>query len=211
MSKGDNVFRYYSNNEISLKEKIAKLDEEIQEALEGQTDVYTADIQVLEKQIEGYLSKVLSTNNVEDIVEYKSNISDVLIKKAKIAGELSPSGSHMRKLIEQRRRYEEELNNGQEYIKADRSGTISYKIDGLEDVLTPDNFENINEEMLSSYSLKTGQMISTSKEKGKIVNNYESYIVVFLKSDEAKNAAARKNNSNLKTIRYSRSNRRTCI
>lgn len=179
--------------------------------MEGQTDVYTADIQVLEKQIEGYLSKVLSTNNVEDIVEYKSNISDVLIKKAKIAGELSPSGSHMRKLIEQRRRYEEELNNGQEYIKADRSGTISYKIDGLEDVLTPDNFENINEEMLSSYSLKTGQMISTSKEKGKIVNNYESYIVVFLKSDEAKNAAARKNNSNLKTIRYSRSNRRTCI
>ncbi len=117
----------------------------------------------------------------------------------------------MRKLIEQRRKYEEELNNGQEYIKADRSGTISYKIDGLEEVLTPENFDNINEEMLSSYNLKTGQMISTSKEKGKIVNNYESYIVVFLKSDEAKNAAARKNNSDTKTIRYSRSNRRTCI
>jgi len=40
-----------------------------------------------------------------------SDISEVLIKKAKIAGELSPSGSHISSLIEQRRKYEEELNN----------------------------------------------------------------------------------------------------
>lgn len=137
---------------------------------------------------------------MDDILEYKSNIADTLIKKAKIAGELSPSGSHMRNLIEQRRRYEEELNNGQEYIKADRSGTMSYKIDGLEDILTPEKFDDINEEMLSSYNLKTGQMISTSKEEGKIVNNYECYIVVYLKSDEAKDAVVRKDNSNTKII-----------
>ncbi len=29
VSKGENVFRYYSDNEDSLKEEIAKLDEEI--------------------------------------------------------------------------------------------------------------------------------------------------------------------------------------
>ena len=58
VSKGDNVFRYYSNNETNLKNNISKLDSEIQEALEGQTAVYSADIQLLDKQIEGYLDKI---------------------------------------------------------------------------------------------------------------------------------------------------------
>ncbi len=128
------------------------------------------------------------TNNIRQITEYKEMISDLLIRKAKIAGELSPSGSYIRSLIEKRRGYEEELNNGQEYIKATTSGVVSYKIDGLEEILTPNNFENINKKMLDEYNLKTGQMVANSKEEGKIVNNYEGYIVVFLNSEESKNA-----------------------
>lgn len=188
VAKNDNVFRYYSNNESSLATKIQELDNQIQEALEGQTDVYSADIQLLDKQIEEYISKVEFTNNVKQIAEYKEMISDFLIRKAKIAGELSPSGSYIRSLIEKRREYEKELNNGQEYIKATTSGVVSYKIDGLEDILKPDNFENINKKLLDDYNLKTGQMIANSKESGKVVNNYESYIVVFLDSEEAENA-----------------------
>lgn len=206
VSKGDNVFRYYSNNESSLIEKIEALDIEIQEALEGQTSVYSADIQVLDKQIEEYIQKILETNDVDEIAEYKSNISERLIKKAKIAGEYSPSGSYISSLIEERRKYEEELNDGQEYITADMSGVVSYRVDGLEEVLTPDNFDNINEELLESYNLKTGQMISQSKEAGKIVNNYECYITVFLESDEAKESEVRRY-SNAET---SRCNRNKC-
>ncbi len=119
VSAGENVFRYYSKNEENLKKQIADLDIEIGEALEGQTEVYSADIQLLDRQIDNYMQKMVSTNNLNDIAEYKSNISDALIKKAKIAGELSPSGSHINSLIEKRRKYEQELNNGQEYIKAD--------------------------------------------------------------------------------------------
>lgn len=111
VAKGENVFRYYSNNEEELKGKIASLDKQIGQVLEGQTEVYSADIQTLDKQIEGYLENIISNNNLKDIAEYKSSISDVLIKKAKIAGELSPSGSHISSLIEQRRKYEQELNN----------------------------------------------------------------------------------------------------
>lgn len=68
------------------------------------------------------------------------------------------------------------------------SGTVSYKIDGLEEVLTPNSFDNLNKKMLESHGLKTGQMISTSKEAGKIVNNFECYIATFLESEEARNA-----------------------
>ena len=192
VAKGDNVFRYYSNNESGLKDRIAKLDSEIQEALEGQTDVYSADIQLLDKQVEGFLDKSILTNNIKEIAGYKSSISEILIKKAKIAGELSPSGSHINSLVEKRRELEEELNDGQEYIKADDSGMVSYKVDGLEEILTPNNFENINEKMLESYNLRTGQMIGTSKESGKIVNNFECYIAVFLGPEEAKKIEKRR-------------------
>jgi len=156
--------------------------------LEGQTDVYSADIQLLEKQVEGYLDKILVTNKVSEITSYKSAISELLIKKAKIAGELSPSGSHINSLVEKRRKLESELNDGQEYIKANESGIVSYKVDGLEEALSPSNFENINEKMLNGYNIKTGQIIASNKESGKIVDNFECYIVVFLDSEDAKKA-----------------------
>lgn len=140
----------------------------------------------MDKQIESYLDKILATNNTSDIIGYKSAISEILIKKAKIAGELSPSGSHINSLVEKRRKLEEELNDGQEYIKAEMSGVVSYKVDGLEEVLSPNNFENINQKMLDGYNLKTGQMVGNSKESGKIVNNFECYIVIFLESEDAK-------------------------
>lgn len=35
VSKGENVFRYYSNNESSLKAKIAELDLEIRTSIRG--------------------------------------------------------------------------------------------------------------------------------------------------------------------------------
>ena len=43
-------------------------------------------------------------------------------------------------------------------------------------------------EYLESLKLKTGEMIPTSNESGKIVNNYNCYIATVLKSEEAKNA-----------------------
>lgn len=168
VSKDENVFRYYSNNEEDLKEKIEELDIEIGKAIEGQSKgVYSADIQLLDKQIDGLLNKILSTNNIIALKEYKTNISDILIKKAKIVGELSPSGANISKLIEQRRKYEEELNNGQEYVKAPMSGIISYKVDNLEGELSPSNFSNFNKKLLESYNLKTGQIVPTSLEKRK--------------------------------------------
>lgn len=132
------------------------------EALAGQTDTYSADIQLLDKQLEVILGKSLSSNNIKELSEYKNDISEILIKKAKIAGELSPAGSYISGLIERRRKYEEELNNGQEYIKADMSGVISYRVDGLEEDLSPENFSKFNKELLESYNLKTGQVVGTS-------------------------------------------------
>ena len=49
-AKGESIYRYYSKNESDLTKQIAELDTKIQEALEGQTNLYTSDIKLIENQ-----------------------------------------------------------------------------------------------------------------------------------------------------------------
>ena len=188
VAKGDPIFRYYSNNEQNLVKKISELDSQIQEAMEEGNNIYSSDIAVLEKQIEDNIQLIANTNNMSEITEYKKNINSALTKKAKLVGDLSPSGSYIKKLISQRTKYEEKLNSGSEHIKATVSGTVSYKIDGLEEILTPDSLENLTEDYLKSLNLKTGEIVPTSEEKGKIVNNFYCYLATVISSEEANNA-----------------------
>lgn len=188
VAKGDPIFRYYTNNEENLIKKIEELDTQIQEAMEEGENIYSSDIAVLEKQIEDNIYLITTTNKLSEITEYKKNINNVLTKKAKLVGDLSPSGSYIKKLISQRTKYEEKLNSGSEYISATVSGTVSYKVDGLEEILLPTSLDNLTEEYFKSLNLKTGEMVSTSEEKGKIVNNYYCYIATVLNSEEAKSA-----------------------
>lgn len=192
VAKGDPIFRYYTNNEQDLTEKIAKLDLQIQDALEQSTNIYSSDIASIDRQIETKLVKLSSINKLSDINEYKKEINESLTKKAKLTGTLSPAGSYIKELISQRSKLEEKLNSGSEYIEATVSGIVSYKIDGLEDILTTNNFENISEESLKSLKIKTGEMIPSSNERGKIIDNYNCYIATILKPEEAKNAEINK-------------------
>ncbi|MFR5684086.1 MAG: HlyD family efflux transporter periplasmic adaptor subunit, partial [Clostridia bacterium] len=63
-----------------------------------------------------------------------------------------------------------------------------YRVDGLENVLTPDTFSTLTAKTLEDLNLKTGQIISTSEECGKIIDNFSCYIAVILDSEQA-NAA----------------------
>lgn len=189
VAKGDAVYRYCSPNEGKLEEKISELDKQIQEAVEGQnTGIYSADIQLLEKQIEEKLQLLQTTNEIDRIAEYKSDINSYMIRKAKIAGELSPAGSYINKLIEQRSELEKQLNFGQKLITAPESGIVSYKIDGYEDQLSVDKINSITKEILESVKVKTGQLISSKSDQGKIVNNFYCYIATVLSSDNAMDA-----------------------
>ena len=187
VAKGDPIFRYYTNNEENLAKKIAELDVQIQDALEQNNNIYSSDITSIDRQIEDKLGKISNINKRSEILEFKNEINNSLTKKAKLTGELSPAGSYIKELISERSKYEEKLNSGSEYIEATISGLVSYKVDGLEEVLTTNSLENLTEEYLSNLKLKTGEMIPTSDESGKIVNNYYCYIATIVKSKEADN------------------------
>ena len=182
VAKGESIFRYYTSGEEGLVEKIQELDIKIQEAWESENNnLFTGDIKILEQQIETKLNQMFHITDMQKMTEYKKDLNTYLTKKAKIAGEQSPAGSYLKKLIEERSKYENQLNSGAEYITATKSGVISYRVDGLEEVLTTENFATLSKTMLEDLKLKTGQIISSSDESGKIIDNFSCYIVCMLK------------------------------
>ena len=187
-AKGESMYRYYSKNEEELNKQISELDEKIQEALEGQNDLFSSDIKLLEEQLDEIIEQLSDTTDISKITEYKKQVNNLISKKSKIAGEASPSGSYLKQLYTQRTALENQLNSGAEYIQAPQSGIVSYKVDGLEETLTPDNFSAISKEFLEGLNLKTGQLIATSDESGKIINNFKCYIATISSTEEAKNA-----------------------
>lgn len=180
VAKGDAIYRYYTSGEEDLIKKIKELDIKIQEAMEKENNIYTSDIKTLEEQIEKKLYEVYEQNDLQKIKEYKRDLNSNITKKAKIAGEYSPAGSYLKELISQRSEYENQLNNGSEYINATKSGVVSYRVDGLEDVLSPSNLASLSKELLENLKLKTGEIVSTSEESGKIIDNFYAYIACVL-------------------------------
>lgn len=189
-AKGDSIYRYYSKNEDKLKEQIAELDTKIQEALQGQTSIDSTlkltDIKLLENQLDEKIALLSKTSDVSKITEYKKQINDIIRKKAKLTGESSSAGTYLKQLYNQRTKLEEQLNSGAEYIKAPESGIVSYKVDGLEETLTPNNFSTLSKEFLEKLKIKTGQLIATNDECGKIIDSSKCYIATISDSEQAR-------------------------
>ena len=181
----ENIFRYYSSNEENLKLKISELDNKIQEIMTNDKSLLTSDMKMLENQIDSKLEDISKLKDVSKLAEYKKEIDNLVTKKAKIAGDSSPQGSYLRDLIEERKSYESQLNSGAEYVKAPISGLVSYRVDGLEETLTPENFEMINEDFLEKLNLKTGKIVATNEECGKVIDNFSCYIATITDSEEA--------------------------
>lgn len=186
-AKGQTVFRYSSNQEEEIKSKIEQINLKIQDALSKQPTIFSTDIKNLDKQIDEKIQNLRDSTDMHTITEYKKEIEEIVGKKAKIAGNLSQSGAYIQELTKQKEEYEQQLTADSEYITAPVSGVVSYRVDGLEDTLSTADLSNLTEEKLENLGLKTGKIISTSQEAGKIINNFDCSLATVLSSEAAKN------------------------
>lgn len=185
---GQSVFRYYSDNEKDIEIKIKELNYKIQELLEQEKNIIpSADIKAIEKQIEENIQNINNMTNYQEITESKKNIDNLISKKITFIGNIVEN-EEIKNLIKERNSYEEQLKTGSEYLKAEIGGIVSYKVDGLEEKLTPNNFNEITEKYLDSLDLRTGKIISTSSECGKIIDNFKCYIAITMNSKNAMQA-----------------------
>ena len=179
------IFRYYSDDEKGINEQIKQLNYQIQDKLEGEKTIpSSADIKVIENQIEEKIENINMLNNYQEILEYKNNIDNLISKKINYIGEVTEN-NEIKQLIEQRKQLVKQLTNGSEYKSAPISGVVSYRVDGLEQTLTEENLSQINSELLDSLELKAGQIIPTSNEYGKVIDNFKCYIAVPINTELA--------------------------
>ena len=98
-------------------------------------------------------------------------------------GTLSPTGSKLRELIEEREKLESVSKNSNNNIKATMAGIVSYKLDGLEDEIDINKVESYDEskfeEIISKYSSN-----NTNNFGIKIIDNFSCYYIVKEKSSE---------------------------
>ena len=187
------IFRYYSNSEKDITAQMNDLNYKTQNLLEQENSDNnnnsntSADIKAIESQIEAKISNLNTLNNYQEINEYKKNIDTLISKKIKFIGDITEN-KEIKTLVKERNELENKLKTGSEYQKAPMSGIVSYRVDGLESTLSPDNFNAINEQYLESLDLKTNQIISASNECGKIIDNFKCYIAVTMNSKEAMEA-----------------------
>ena len=189
-AKNEDVFRYYSNGEKDILEQIAELDEEINELIENEdiNQNTQSDFVSLGKSIEETIDSMYNLNYLQEIKEHKNEIDAYISKKAQMTEILSPENSYVKTLIDQRNNLKAELEKGSEVIKAPVSGLDSYRVDGLEEVLKVGNFDYLSTELLEGFNLKVGASVPLSSEKGKIVNNFESYIAVSMNTERSTTA-----------------------
>ena len=189
VSKGTEIVTYMSREKEQLTEKIAKLDDKIQEAMESKQTILPNDVKVLDSEIEIYLyTNVKESNNVYSIYESKNLINEKIEKKAKIAGDLSPVGSQLKSLIEERTSYEKQINDSEKILKTPEAGLVSFRVDNYENVLSPSVLSKLTLAELEKIKINNNQIIPISTSKVKIVNNFECYIAIPMESEESKEA-----------------------
>ena len=185
VAKNDAIFQYYNNDTEEFISKIKEIDIQIQKRLEEENIIPTSDIKLIEAQIEEKVEELKTLNNMQEISEHNKTIKNLLEKKIHALGEITSSSHELKKLVKERNEYKDKIINRTEYITAPISGIVSYRVDGLEEKLSTQNFEELKRDFLEKFNLKTGQIIATSAELGKVIDNFKYYIAVPMDSDEA--------------------------
>ena len=164
------------------------MDKKIAEAQKSENSPYPTDVQVLKNRIKSLEEKIYETNNIEEVENYKKEIEECTLKISTIIGDLSPAGSYIKDLINQKNAYLKKITEGAEEIKTTESGTVSYRVDNLESILTTSDFNYLNKKFLDDLDLKSGELIESSSEKGKVITQFYCYLAIEMNSESAMNA-----------------------
>lgn len=189
VKNGGIIATYVSSSEQNLMKRIEDVDAKIQETMESQKTIYNNDAKALDANIQILLYDNLRNNkDITAINESKIKLNENIKKKAQIVGELSPVGSKLKELIDERTKYEKQINDAKKELYSPKAGLVSYRIDGFEEILTSDSISNLTIDALNSLKINSNQVIASSKTKVKVVDNFSCYIAIFMKSAESKEA-----------------------
>ena len=176
-SKYEAIATYQNESYEDYQNQIAQIDKQIQSLIKDMPETHSADITGIENKILKYASELQGTTSYSKIQEYKAKLDELAYKKITILANSSPEDSAIRDLISQREELVRLSKTSENTIWTDRSGIVTYKLDGLEGILDYGNITNYSAQDLDNIIEKYNT--NGNNEFGiKIVNNFNAYLLV---------------------------------
>ncbi|HPU41012.1 MAG TPA: HlyD family efflux transporter periplasmic adaptor subunit [Acetivibrio clariflavus] len=181
-----------------LMEELKALDIKIIEAQRKRNEnleLFSDDLKKLENEIEGKLKELIKLGNSNELArssKLKSEVDELIQKKATIAGSLSKPNAYIQSLLDEKNDLQRRINQNTQDITASVSGIVSYVIDGYEAFLTPEkiseltleDIENVEEKGIQKDIEEVG--VEEGKPFAKVITDIEYYLVMILDSKLAK-------------------------
>ena len=118
VAKGEKIFKYYSGENIEETiDQIYEIDNQINEAIKTEgTHVVSNSAKTIEKKIEKSMKNVSSLNSMQAINSKITELNDYTYNRAIEIANVSPEGSELKKLINQKKTLEDELTAKSTFI-----------------------------------------------------------------------------------------------
>ncbi|MCJ7856787.1 hypothetical protein MUJ63_10865 [Lachnospiraceae bacterium NSJ-143] len=175
-----------------IESQIKKIDKDILSAQESRKDISKNkdEIDRIENGIANDVDNTaykFSSGNISDVYSLKTNIQNYIDMRNEIF--ISEITSSTAELTQQRKEYEKELSGSVSRYTAEKSGVLSFMVDGFEDKFTPETVETItkeqiNEEIKPEYISK-GVAAKEGSPLFKVVESNKWYLVSYVPNEMA--------------------------
>lgn len=176
-SRYEAVATYKNDSYDDYQKQIEDIDKQIQTLVKDLPLTYSADISNIDDKILKYSNEVQGTTSYLRIQEYKTKLDELAYKKITILANSSPDSSAIRDLVAKRENLVNLSKTSDHNIISPVSGIVTYKIDGLEGVISYDEILNYSaselENLISIYDSNTNNEFGI-----KIIDNFGAYFLV---------------------------------
>lgn len=176
-SRYEAVATYKNDSYDDYQRQIEDIDKQIQTLVKDLPLTYSADISNIDDKILKYSNEVQGTTSYLKIQEYKTKLDELAYKKITILANSSPDSSAIRDLVAKRENLVNLSKTSDHNIISPVSGIVTYKIDGLEGVISYDEILNYSaselEKFISMYDSNTNNEFGI-----KIIDNFGAYFLV---------------------------------
>lgn len=187
-----------STSEVLLND-LRNLDLKIIEAKRKESEkgnLFSGDLAKIEKMIDDKLIDLIDStnkNNFTQISKLNDEIDELILKQATIIGGYGEGSSHIQDLERERELLENEIMVNTEDIVSKYTGTVSYVIDGYENIITPDIIENLTTKDLENIKISEvqksydGLTVEANSAILKIIRDIHYNIIFSLDKKDAVN------------------------
>lgn len=199
VSVNSRIATIVDNTSLELLNDLRDLDLKIIEAKRKESEksnIFSRDLTKIEKMIDDRLIDLVdcvNQNNFSQIKSIKDQVDELILKQATIIGGYGEGSSHIESLETERDVLQNKIMGNTVDIISKYTGTVSYVVDGYENMMTEDVIEKLTVKDLENIKISERQKnyndltVYTNEPVLKIIKGVDYYVLFTLDKKDAVN------------------------